>query len=265
MRKTNFLFDGLKTFVEQVGVVGIVATTGYLVLHSRLSLGDIMFYVLLLHNVTALIRQLHQMCDELNEVHTYSAAFFTLLEADDAVEVSGPVPADALTGTFELRHVHFSYPNGTVALHDVSLTIEAGQTTALVGLSGAGKSTVINLLCRFYEPRSGEILLDGRPLADYDLHALRRHIGLVLQKNHIFKGTIEENIRYGWSMPASSRCSRPPARPSCTSRFCCYTTSTIPLPSNFRAASSSASPSPGSSSKTRPSSSSTRQPPASTP
>ena len=197
MRKTNFLFNGLKTFVEQVGVVGIVATTAYLVLHGHLSLGDIMFYVLLLHNVTAPIRQLHQMYDELNEVHTYSAAFFTLLEADDAVESSGSVQPNNLKGTFELRHVHFSYPNGTVALRDVSLTIEAGQTTALVGLSGAGKSTVINLLCRFYEPASGDILLDGCPLAEYDLHALRRHIGLVLQKNHIFKGTIEENIRYG--------------------------------------------------------------------
>ena len=197
MRKTNFLFDGLKTFVEQVGVVGIVATTAYFVLHGRLSLGDIMFYVLLLHNVTAPIRQLHQMYDELNEVHTYSAAFFTLLEADEAVEVSGSASADNLKGTFELRHVNFSYPNGTVALHDVSLTIAAGQTTALVGLSGAGKSTIVNLLCRFYEPASGEIMLDGRPLADYNLHDLRRHIGLVLQKNHIFKGTIVENIRYG--------------------------------------------------------------------
>ncbi len=197
MRKTNFLFDGLKSFVEQLGVVGIVVTTAYLVLARQLSLGDIMFYVLLLHNVTAPVRQLHQMYDELNEVHTYSAAFFALLEADEAVEHSGPLQPTQLRGTFELRHVDFSYPNGTPALHDVSLTIEAGKTTALVGLSGAGKSTVLNLLSKFYEPQQGELLLDGRPLPDYDTHALRRQIGLVLQKNHIFKGTIEENIRYG--------------------------------------------------------------------
>ena len=197
MRKTNFVFDGLKTFAEQLGVALIVVTTAYLVLAGQLSLGDIMFYVLLLHNVTAPIRQLHQMYDELNEVHTYSEAFFTLLEADAAVEQSGSLSPANLRGTFELRHVDFSYPNGTPALHDVSLTIAAGQITALVGLSGAGKSTVLNLLCKFYEPAAGVLLLDGHPLADYDTHALRRLIGIVLQKNHIFRGSIEENIRYG--------------------------------------------------------------------
>ena len=77
------------------------------------------------------------------------------------------------------------------------MRIEAGKTTALVGLSGAGKSTVINLLCKFYLPNKGEILLDGKNLNDYENEFLRSHIGLVLQKNHIFKGTIEDNIRYG--------------------------------------------------------------------
>ena len=197
MRKTNFLFDGLKTFVEQLGIVLIVGMTAYLVLDRQLSLGDIMFYIMLLHNVSAPVRQLHQMYDELNEVHTYSEAFFNLLEADDAVEHTGTVQPVGLRGRFELRHVNFSYPNGTQALHDVSLTIEAGKTTALVGLSGAGKSTIVNLLCKFYEPTGGDVLLDGQLLGAYDLHALRRQIGLVQQKNHIFKGTIEENIRYG--------------------------------------------------------------------
>jgi len=76
------------------------------------------------------------------------------------VEQSGSLSPTNLRGTFELRHVDFSYPNGTPALHDVSLTIAAGQTTALVGLSGAGKSTVLNLLCKFYEPAAGELLQD---------------------------------------------------------------------------------------------------------
>lgn len=83
------------------------------------------------------------------------------------------------------------------ALKNVSLKIENGKTTALVGLSGAGKSTVINLLCKFYEPDSGEILLDGNNLNDFDNDYLRDDLGLVLQKNHIFKGSIEDNIRYG--------------------------------------------------------------------
>ena len=102
-----------------------------------------------------------------------------------------------IKGTFELRNVDFSYLNGTQALFDVNMLIQHGKTTALVGLSGAGKSTVINLLCKFYLPDSGEILLDNVDLNDYDNTFLRDDIGLVLQKNHIFKGSIEDNIRYG--------------------------------------------------------------------
>jgi ABC-type multidrug transport system fused ATPase/permease subunit len=77
------------------------------------------------------------------------------------------------------------------------MKIPAGKTIAFVGLSGAGKSTLINLLCKFYEPTTGTIHLDGANLKDYDTHLLRKKIGLVLQKNHIFRGSIEENIRYG--------------------------------------------------------------------
>lgn len=196
-RKTNFLYDGLKTFTEQIGVVLIIILTAYLVLDRQISIGAIMFHILLFNNVSAPIRQLHRIYDEMNDALTYSEGFFDILDAEDAVEPTGPLKPDHLRGTFEICNVDFTYPSGTQALHDVCLTIEAGKTTALVGLSGAGKSTIINLLCKFYEPDSGQMLLDGRPLADYDTHALRQQIGLVLQKNHIFKGTIEENIRYG--------------------------------------------------------------------
>jgi ABC-type multidrug transport system fused ATPase/permease subunit len=100
-------------------------------------------------------------------------------------------------GEFVIKDVDFTYPNGTKALHDINMRIRSGEITALVGLSGAGKSTIVNLLDKFYEPDSGSILLDGVDLRDYDTQFLRDHIGLVLQKNHIFEGTIEENIRYG--------------------------------------------------------------------
>ena len=91
----------------------------------------------------------------------------------------------------------FTYPNGTQALFGVNMVIEPDKITALVGLSGAGKSTIVNLLDKFYEPQKGSITLDGVPLQEYDTQYLREHIGLVLQKNHIFDGTIEENILYG--------------------------------------------------------------------
>ena len=196
-RKTNFRYDGLKTFVEQIGVVVIIVLTAYLVLDRQISIGAIMFHILLFNNVSAPIRQLHRIYDEMNEALTYSEGFFAILDADDAIEETGPLQPGQVRGTFEICNVDFTYPSGTQALHDVCLTIEEGKTTALVGLSGAGKSTIINLLCKFYAPDSGKMLLDGKPLADYDTHALRQRIGLVLQKNHIFKGTIEENIRYG--------------------------------------------------------------------
>ncbi|WP_375438173.1 ABC transporter ATP-binding protein [uncultured Hymenobacter sp.] len=196
-RKTNFRYDGLKTFTEQVGVVLIIILTAYLVLDRQISIGAIMFHILLFNNVSAPIRQLHRIYDEMNDALTYSEGFFDILDAQGAVEPTGPLQPDHLRGTFDICNVNFTYPSGTQALHDVCLTIEAGKTTALVGLSGAGKSTIINLLCKFYAPDHGKMLLDGQPLADYDTHALRQQIGLVLQKNHIFKGTIEENIRYG--------------------------------------------------------------------
>jgi ABC-type multidrug transport system fused ATPase/permease subunit len=196
-RKTNFRYDGVKTFVEQIGVVAIIVLTAYLVLAGQMSIGAIMFHVLLFNNVSAPIRQLHRIYDEMNEALTYAEGFFSILDAQDQAERPGRLRPAQLRGQFELRHVDFTYPSGTSALRDVSLTIEAGRTTALVGLSGAGKSTVLNLLCEFYRPSTGQLLLDGHPLSDYDLHYLRQHIGLVLQKNHIFKGTIEENIRYG--------------------------------------------------------------------
>ncbi len=91
----------------------------------------------------------------------------------------------------------FTYPNGTQALFGVNMVIEPGKITALVGLSGAGKSTIVNLLDKFFEPQVGTITLDGVDLREWDTQYLRENIGLVLQKNHIFDGTIEENIRYG--------------------------------------------------------------------
>jgi ABC-type multidrug transport system fused ATPase/permease subunit len=197
-RKTNYAFDALKTFIEQVGVVLIIILTAWLVLDQQMTIGAIMFHILLFNNVSAPIRQLHRIYDQMNEALTYAEGFFEILDADDAIEESGELKTDNLKGEFELKNIDFTYPNGTKALWDVSMTIPAGKTVAFVGLSGAGKSTLLNLLCKFYEPSKGQILLDGNDLLDYDTQLLRRSIGLVLQKNHIFRGSIEENIRYGF-------------------------------------------------------------------
>ena len=196
-RKTNYSFDALKTFAEQVGVTLIIILTAYLVLDGQMTIGAIMFHILLFNNVSAPIRQLHRIYDEINEALTYAEGFFEVLDADFAIEESGTITTENLKGEFELKNVNFTYPNGTQALFDVDMKIPAGKSVAFVGLSGAGKSTLLNLLCKFYAPTNGEICLDGENLLEYDTRLLRRKIGLVLQKNHIFRGSIEENIRYG--------------------------------------------------------------------
>ncbi len=201
-RRISFLYEGLKTFVEQIGTVLIIILTAYLVLidYPGMSIGKIMYHVMLFSNVSAPIRQLHRIYDDLNDALVYAEGFFGLLDADDEVEESGKWRVESgkrVQGRFELKNVEFTYPNGTHAIRDLSMTIEPGKTTALVGLSGAGKSTIVNLLDKFYTPDSGSITLDGVPLAEWDTEALRDNIGLVLQKNHIFSGTVEENIRYG--------------------------------------------------------------------
>lgn len=198
-RKVSFYFEGLKSFVQQIGTVLIIILTAYLVLigYPEMTIGKIMYHVMLFSNVVAPISQLHRIFDDINDALIYAEGFFDILNSDDQIEPTGTYMPEKVEGKFELSGVDFTYPNGTKALHDINMTIECGKITALVGLSGAGKSTIVNLLDKFYEPDCGSIKLDGVDLKDYDTKFLRENIGLVLQKNHIFDGTIEENIRYG--------------------------------------------------------------------
>lgn len=196
-QKTGFYYNSVKSFVEQIGVVIIIILTAYFVLDGKMTIGMIMFHIMLFNNVTAPIGQLHRIFDDMNDAVIYSESFFEVLNADNEIESSGKYKPEIIQGKFELKSVDFVYPNGTQALFDINMEILPNKITAFVGLSGAGKSTVINLLDKFYKPTNGQILLDGVPLEDYDTRYLRQNIGLVLQKNHIFSGTIEENIRYG--------------------------------------------------------------------
>ncbi len=198
-RKQSYFYTGLKGFLEQVGTVLVIILTAYLVLidYPGMTIGKIMYHVMLFANVSAPIRQLHRIYDDINDALIYSEGLFELLEGNADVEETGSYHPATVAGRFQLEHVDFTYPNGVKALHDVSMTIEPGKITALVGLSGAGKSTVVNLLDKFYLPDSGNISLDGTPLHEWDTRWLREHVGLVMQKNHIFDGSIEENIRYG--------------------------------------------------------------------
>ncbi|MBK8442174.1 MAG: ABC transporter ATP-binding protein [Sphingobacteriales bacterium] len=196
-RKISFVFDSIKSFIEQFGVIIIIVLTAYFVLNNQMSLGAIMFHIMLFGNVSAPIKQLHRIYDEVNDALIYSEGFFDIIESEQYKEITGKYRPEKVNGWFEIKNLNFIYPNGHQALRNINVTINPNEITALVGLSGAGKSTIINLLDKFYEPQSGNIYLDGIDLSEYDTHYLRSKIGLVLQKNHIFKGTIHENIAYG--------------------------------------------------------------------
>ena len=198
-RRVAFYYNGVKSFVKQVGTVLVIILTAYLVLigYPEMTIGKIMYHVMLFSNVIAPITQLQRIFDDVNDALIYAEGFFGILNSEKEIEPSGDYRPEKIHGKFEIKHVDFTYPNGNQALFDVNMTIDPGRITALVGLSGAGKSTIVNLLDKFYEPQVGQILLDGVDLREYDTRYLRDNIGLVLQKNHIFDGTIEENILYG--------------------------------------------------------------------
>ena len=198
-RRVAFYYNGVKSFVKQVGTVLVIILTAYLVLigYPGMTIGKIMYHVMLFSNVIAPITQLQRIFDDVNDALIYAEGFFSILDSEKDIEPSGNYRPEKIHGKFELKNVDFTYPNGNQALYDINMTIEPNKITALVGLSGAGKSTIVNLLDKFYEPQVGTITLDGIDLREYDTKFLRENIGLVLQKNHIFDGTIEENILYG--------------------------------------------------------------------
>lgn len=195
--RTNYLFDGLKSVAEQLGIIMVFVVTIYFVLNQQMTVGAILLHIMLFNNVSAPVRHLHRIYDEYSEALTYAEGFFEMIESDSYIVQQGGVSGFPFVGNFEMKSVDFVYPNGKKALKNVSLQLSPGKTTALVGLSGAGKSSAMNLLTGFYSPTRGEIQLDGRDILDYDPHWLRENVGLVMQKNHIFSGTVEENIRYG--------------------------------------------------------------------
>lgn len=198
-RKLSFFYFGLKGFMQQIGTVLIIILTAYLVLiqYPGMTIGKIMYHVMLFGNVVAPIMQLQRVFDDMNDALIYAEGFFDILDSEKDIEPTGKYKPEKIEGHLEISGVDFTYPNGTKALHNINMDIQPNKITAFVGLSGAGKSTIVNLLDKFYEPDCGSIKLDGVDLKDYDTQYLRENIGLVLQKNHIFDGTIAENILYG--------------------------------------------------------------------
>jgi ATP-binding cassette subfamily B protein len=196
-------------FLSNLNYVAIAAIGGYRVATGTLSLGDVQAFIQYSRQFTMPIMQIAGQMNLLQSGLASAERVFELLEADEeAPDVTTPLVLPARPGRVSLEHVFFSYDRSKPLIEDFSLEVERGSTIAIVGPTGAGKTTIVNLLMRFYDVDSGAIRLDGVDTRELTRDQVRRSFGMVLQDTWLFSGTIRDNIAYGRDDP-----SRPRARP----------------------------------------------------
>jgi len=184
--------------IVAVGTCLVLLTGGRLVLNGSLTSGALLVFVLYLGRLYKPMKDLSKMTDTLSKSAVAFERIGEVLRTDSqVVEKPDAAIAPRFTGRIEIDRVTFGYDPDRPAIDDVSLAIEPGQAAAFVGLTGSGKSTLISLIPRFYDPQAGEIRIDGRPVADYTLKSLRDQISFVLQEAVLFRTTIWQNIAYG--------------------------------------------------------------------
>ncbi len=182
--------------IGSLGVLAVVAVGARATLSGAMQLGDLIAFLMLTQFLYEPIGKLHQLNQLVQAGRAAGERVFEILDSPAEPE-SGRVFAAKVGGEIEFRHVGFSYGGELAAVTDVSFHARPGQTIALVGTTGAGKSTLINLLARFYEFERGEILIDGNPIRDFSIRALRQQIGMVTQESFLFNGTVRENLQMG--------------------------------------------------------------------
>ena len=185
-------------FVGNLGYVAVVILGGYLAIKKTIEVGDIQSFIQYVRNFTQPIQQVAQVANMLQSTAAASERVFEFLgEPEEEAAPENPVVLKNPEGAVEFEHVHFGYNPEHTIIHDFSVKVEPGQKIAIVGPTGAGKTTMVKLLMRFFFFFCGSIKVDGHDIREFDRGELRRMFGMVLQDTWLFKGSIEDNIRYG--------------------------------------------------------------------
>ncbi len=192
------LMHPIINFAGNVGYVGVAILGGYLAVQGRITVGNIQSFIQYNKQFTQPINQIAQISSMLQSMVAASERIFEFLEEEEEVqEIPNAVSTKGLKGNVTFDHVKFGYNEDKIIIHDFNETVKDGQKVAIVGPTGAGKTTMVKLLMRFYDVNSGAILVDGHNVKDFNRGELRQMFGMVLQDTWLFGGTIKENIKYG--------------------------------------------------------------------
>ena len=199
--KSQFLsgmMQPIMMFVGNLGYACVALTGGLLAIRGTITIGDIQAFIQYVKNFTQPIQQIAQVINQVQSMSAASERVFEFLEEEEEEQiVEHPADVSKITGAVTFDHVHFGYNPEQIIINDFSASVKPGQKIAIVGPTGAGKTTMVKLLMRFYDVNSGAICLDGQNIKDFNRRELRDAFGMVLQDTWLFKGTIMENIRYG--------------------------------------------------------------------
>ena len=199
--KSNFvsgLMHPIMNFVGNLGYVVIAILGSYFAIIGRITVGNIQSFIQYTKNFTNPIAQIAQISNMLQSMVAASERVFEFLDEEEEKEKNKKfIPTNKIEGSVEFKNVKFGYNQDKIIINDFSAKVKPGQKIAIVGPTGAGKTTIVKLLMRFYDLNSGEILVDGHNINDYKKEDIRGLFGMVLQDTWLFNGTIMENIRYG--------------------------------------------------------------------
>lgn len=198
--KTQFLSSIMMPIMNFVGNLGYVIVSilgGYMAINGKISVGDIQAFIQYMWMFTQPLNQLAQIMNLLQSTAAAADRIFEFLDEEE-IDLSDKLPLEGpVQGNINFDHVRFGYNNDNIIIKDFSLDIKAGQKVAIVGPTGAGKTTIVKLLMRFYKLNSGKISIDGIDIESIDLESYRKNFAMVLQDTWLFSGTIMENLKYG--------------------------------------------------------------------